>query len=50
MDEALEGLDVEFVAILLKGQPGKARQEVEAADDFVELVKWRTGAEGESRR
>ena len=46
VDDALSELGVELVAILRKGQPGKARQQVEAADSFVELVKWRTGAEG----
>ena len=46
VDEALAELGVELVAILRKGQPGKARQQVEAADNFVELVRWRTGAEG----
>ena len=45
-DEALADLGVDLVAILRKGQPGKARQQVESADNFVELVKWRTGAEG----
>lgn len=46
VDADLEALGVELVAILRKGRPGIARQAVEAADDFVELVKWRTGAEG----
>ena len=46
VDTDLAELGVAFVAILRKGQPGKARQQVEAADGFVELVKWRTGAEG----
>ncbi len=46
VDTELAGLGVELVAILRKGQPGKARQQVEAEDGFVELVKWRTGAEG----
>jgi transposase, IS5 family len=46
VDDALAELGVELVAILHKGQPGKARQQIEAADSFVELVKWRTGAEG----
>ena len=46
VDDELGELGVELVAILRKGQPGKARQQVEAADGFVELVKWRTGAEG----
>jgi len=46
VDDALAELGVEFVAILRKGQPGKVRQQVEAGDSFVELIKWRTGAEG----
>jgi IS5 family transposase len=46
VDTELAELGVELVAILRKGQPGKARQQTEAADSFVELVKWRTGAEG----
>jgi transposase, IS5 family len=46
VDAALEHLGVTTVAILRKGSPGKARQQVEAASAFVELVKWRTGAEG----
>jgi transposase, IS5 family len=46
VDAALENLGVTTVAILRKGSPGKARQQVEAATAFVELVKWRTGAEG----
>ena len=46
LDDALADLGVQLVAILRKGQPGKSRQQVEAEDGFVELVKWRTGAEG----
>ena len=46
VDDELTELGVELVAILRKGQPGRARQQVEASDGFVELVKWRTGAEG----
>ncbi len=46
VDDALADLGVPLVAILRKGQPGKSRQQVEAEDRFVELVKWRTGAEG----
>jgi IS5 family transposase len=39
VDEALAELGVELVAIPRKGQPGKARQQIEANDSFVELVK-----------
>lgn len=46
IDRALETLGIETVAILRKGSPGVARQAVEHSDHFVELVKWRTGAEG----
>lgn len=46
VDTELELLGVDLVAILRKGQPGKSRQQVQAEDAFVELVKWRTGAEG----
>jgi transposase, IS5 family len=46
VDAELETLGVKRVAILRKGQPGKARQQAEAEDAFVELIKWRTGAEG----
>jgi len=46
VDADLDALGVNTVAILRKGQPGIARQAVEAAPGFVELVKWRTGAEG----
>jgi IS5 family transposase len=46
VDAELAELGVELIAILRKGSPGKARQQVEAEPGFVELVKWRTGAEG----
>ncbi len=46
VDAELQALGVKTVAILRKGQPGAARRRVEAGDDFVELIKWRTGAEG----
>jgi IS5 family transposase len=46
VDAALTELGIELVAILRKGRPGIARQAVEAGPDFVEMVKWRTGAEG----
>ena len=46
VDAQLAQLGVETVAILRKGKPGRARQQTEAEPTFVELVKWRTGAEG----
>jgi IS5 family transposase len=46
VDTELTALGVNTIAILRKGRPGIARQAVETAPDFVELVKWRTGAEG----
>ena len=46
VDADLAKLGVTTVAILRKGKPGKARQQDEAEPGFVELVKWRTGAEG----
>jgi len=46
VDADLAKLGVELVAILRKGKPGVARQQIEAGDSFVEMIKWRTGAEG----
>ena len=46
VDEELEALGIDLVAVLRKGKTSQIRQAVEQADDFVELVKWRTGAEG----
>ncbi len=46
VERELEQLGVETVVIPRKGQPGKARQEVEHSPEFRELVKWRTGCEG----
>jgi transposase, IS5 family len=46
VDRELEQLGVGAVVIPRKGQPGKARQEVEHSPGFRELVKWRTGCEG----
>jgi IS5 family transposase len=46
VDRELEALGVETVVIPRKGQPGKARQQIEHSPDFRELVKWRTGCEG----
>jgi IS5 family transposase len=46
VDLELADLGVDLVAILRKGKPGIARQQVEADPAFVEMIKWRTGAEG----
>lgn len=46
VDLELAELGVDLVAILRKGKPGIARQQVEADPAFVEMIKWRTGAEG----
>jgi IS5 family transposase len=46
VDRELEQLGVATVVIPRKGQPGKARQQVEHSPDFRDLVKWRTGCEG----
>lgn len=46
VDAELAELGIAHIAILRKGQPGKARQQIETEAAFVELVKWRTGAEG----
>lgn len=46
VDQDLDQLGVDLVAILRKGKTSQKRQAVETADDFVELVKWRTGSEG----
>jgi IS5 family transposase len=46
VDEELAALGVGLVAVLRKGKTSQKRQAIEQADDFVELVKWRTGAEG----
>lgn len=46
VDNDLDKLGVERVAILRKGKASQNRQAIEAAEDFVELVKWRTGSEG----
>jgi transposase, IS5 family len=42
----LQELGVETVAIPTRGKTSLARRNIEADDDFVDLVKWRTGAEG----
>jgi len=46
VDHDLDELGVDLVAILRKGKTSQTRQAIEAADDFVQLVKWRTGSEG----
>jgi hypothetical protein len=50
VDNDLDELGVDLVAILRNGKTSQRRQAIEAADDFVELVKWRTGAERPDRR
>jgi len=46
VDDELETLGVKLIAILRKGKTSQTRRTIEQADDFVELVKWRTGSEG----
>ena len=46
VDEQLKALGIDLVAVLRKGKTSQRRQAIEQADDFTELVKWRTGAEG----
>jgi transposase, IS5 family len=46
VDDELDALGVGLVAVLRKGKTSQKRQAIEHADDFVELVKWRTGSEG----
>jgi IS5 family transposase len=46
VDKDLDQFGVDLVAIPRKGKNSQKRQAVETADDFVELVKWRTGSEG----
>jgi transposase, IS5 family len=46
VDTQLADLDVTTVAIPRRGKTGKARQAIETKPGFVELIKWRTGAEG----
>ena len=46
VDTALDQLNIAMVAVLRKGNVRAARHAIERGDDFVELVKWRTGAEG----
>jgi IS5 family transposase len=41
----LEALGVKVVAIVRKGRPGVARQQVQRRRSFVRLIKWRTGCE-----
>jgi IS5 family transposase len=46
VDQELQALGVERVAIPRKGQPGRARRATEHTRGFRRLVKWRTGSEG----
>jgi IS5 family transposase len=46
VNEDLRTLGVDLVAILRRDKTSRIRQVIEDTDDFVELVKWRTGAEG----
>ena len=46
VDEELDALGVGLAAVLRKGKTSQKRRAVETADNFVELVKWRTGSEG----
>lgn len=46
VDTELAELNIGLVAVLRKGKMSNKRHLIETADDFVELVKWRTGAEG----
>jgi IS5 family transposase len=46
VDDALDELGVQRVAIPRKGTPGTARQAREHTRPFRRLVKWRTGSEG----
>ena len=46
VDNALDKLGVETVAIPRKGPPGQSRRRIEHSTPFRELVKWRTGSEG----
>ncbi len=45
VDAELEAMGVKTVAIPRRGKPGAARQKVQRARAFTELVKWRTGSE-----
>ena len=46
VDQELDALGIDLIAILRKGTTSQKRQAIEQADNFVELVKWRTGSEG----
>lgn len=46
VENDLEQLGVSLVAILRKGKTSPNRQATEAGEEFIELVKWRTGSEG----
>jgi len=46
IEQDLTAAGVSTVVIPRTGKPSQARAAIEHADDFVELVKWRTGCEG----
>jgi len=46
VDQELEELGVDQVAIPRPGKPSEKRRAEQAQEDFRELVRWRTGAEG----
>lgn len=46
VDDALDKLGVETVAIPRKGSPDQSRRRIEHSTPFRDLVKWRTGSEG----
>jgi IS5 family transposase len=46
VDTDLKDLGVEMIAIPRKGKTSSQRRLVETDDQFVDLVKWRTGSEG----
>lgn len=46
IDKALTEAGVGTVVIPRAGKAGQARRDLQTSDDFVELVKWRTGSEG----
>ena len=46
VDDQLHELGVDLIAIPRKGKTSQKRHTIETADNFVELVKWRTGSEG----
>lgn len=46
VDRDLTNLGVDLVAIPRPGRPSQKRRQLEHSDEFRELVRWRTGAEG----